>query len=346
MTSKPKAQVRRPQDNVRAGCHPLPLLPFGTSLDDAVSIPAEAKHAIRAYSPRHATTTAWEHVGGFVRSIAIVLNPDNYDQARLAMTMLAQFVCWVWAMYGCELIVEKVFTDSHIRLYIDGPKRGTSYSYRFDATRFLGTVTTRLTGRATHRMFPPKANAAKPFTPSQLAQFESWASTLSTLSRRQNAHGLLALCAGAGLTAQEFVRVSPRDVTCHNGTYFVDVIDPENGTIRTVPVLDEWAPSMENSLHNNTNELLFRGHRGRDVECRGLQTFLTECTPPGATRATASRLRATWLTTQLHRRVPLQLMLELSGLTSLSSLDAHLQNLPATPLVEHLDTVVGKQVQS
>ncbi|GAB2526689.1 hypothetical protein [Paramicrobacterium agarici] len=339
-----KSRIRRNTDNVRHFTHPLPLLKFGTPLDEADSIPEEAKHAIRTYRPRNAITSAWEHTDDFVRSIAVMLNPDNYDKARLCMTMLGQFVCWVWAAYGCELTIEKIFTATHIRLYVDGEKKDNSYASRFDITRFLGTVTTRLTGNPTHRMLPPLRNPAKPFSTKELASLESWANELSTPVRRRNAHALLALCAGAGLTSQEFVRVETRDLACRNDTYFVTVINPDDGTIRMVPVLREWNRSIETALDGNTNGLIFQGHRGKDVECRGLQSFLTECTLPTDTRATASRLRATWLTTQLNRGTPLPLLLELSGLSSLASLDAHLQNLPAISLADHLDTVAGKQV--
>ncbi len=70
---------------------------------------------------------------------------------------------------GCDLSPERVLRDKLIGKYVATELRHLAPSTRFDVTRILGTLTTKLTGEPTHRLTlqagPPKA----PYSSAELA---------------------------------------------------------------------------------------------------------------------------------------------------------------------------------
>ncbi len=272
------------------------------------AIAAEIDTAITNFLPDK-NRAAFAVVGPFVRELVRAAEPTTFDNARRLLTFVSRFVIWEWMRSGCELSPERVLRDKLIGKYVATELRHLAPSTRFDVTRILGTLTTKLTGEPTHRLTlqagPPKA----PYSSAELAELNSWRTGLPTGLSRRNAAVLLSLGAGAGLNPAELIAVERQDIThTAEGDRFVSV---RGERARSVPVRREWVPVLDLACESRDG-LLFHGYEFDEYPPRPITSFITA--HPGKVRLTPQRLRSGWIVKLIDEGVPDNLIARLAGI--------------------------------
>jgi integrase len=302
-------------------------------------LPEHVWQVIIRYTPQ-LSHTQWEAVREFTLANAVLMKPRTFENVRRLMSMSARFNAWVWTTSGCTLTTERVYTQNNVYRFLQNRLTKHSEMYRWGIVRQLGTIAETLAATDIKRLPSPLLPGKRlPFSMPETATLHSWASTLSTTLKRQNAWALLGLAGGAGLRSDEIVETRLSDIELVNEQLFVNVPGPR---ARRVPVRHPWNRTLHRSLagRSNPEEYVFRGYRHEEYRPRAIQTFLTD--HPGPVRATISRLRSTWVCTQLEADVPTDIIMTIAGFRSAGSLDLHLAHLPKRSIDNHVGRITGE----
>ena len=291
------------------------------------------------YHPK-VSLTQWKAVREFTIATAVRMEPRSYENARRLMTMTARFHAWLWATTGIELTVERVYTQRNVFRYLQEFLPKHSESHRWGIVRQLGTIADSLANGGVKRLPAPHVDGRHPFSLADAATMHSWAGSLTTDLKRQNAYAVLGLAGGAGLRTDEIIDVRIGDIEVADGRVFVNVPGPRR---RRVPVMHPWNRTLLRSLDRRTDreEFLFRGHRSDEYRPRAIQTFLTE--HPSRVRATVSRLRSTWIVTQIDNGLPLPILKAIAGFISAQSLDKHLRYAKPANIAAYIGFIIGEE---
>ena len=273
------------------------------------------------------SATAWNHVREFVAITVLQMTPTTPDNTRRLMSRVGTYVCWVWTVTGCNLDNTTVFTASLLARYTAQALEQKSPTFRWDVQRQLATVIRTLTSAAVDTMRRPAVGSSnRSYTPAQVATMYSWANTLSTPKKQRNARAILALCAGAGLTAAELIAVRVEDIQQCDG---VTVVQLRGARARRIPVLNNWARTLTLAIDGRTSGELFRGFRHEEYPPRAVQKFLSD--NPCPVRPSPARLHHGWVLTQMQNRLPISVLLEICGFANPGALNTYLLHLPTMP---------------
>jgi integrase len=270
-------------------------------------LPDHVWHVIIRYRPQ-LSTVQWEAVREFTIVNAVRMKPRTFETVRRLMTMSARFNAWVWTSMGTTLTVERVYTQNHVYRYLQERLPKHSKAHRWGLVRQLGTIAETLANVDVKPLPSLHRRASRrPFTSAEVASMHSWAASLTTALKRQNALALLGLAGGAGLRPDEIIDMRIGDVDVADGRVFVNV---PGSRPRRVPVRHPWNRTLMRSVAGRTNldEYIFRAYRLEEYRPRAIQTFLTD--HPARVRATVSRLRSTWIVAQIDNGLPLPVLIE------------------------------------
>ena len=294
---------------------------------------------ITRYTP-NPRNSAWTSVRRFVLECVISMKPRTVPTTRRLLSMTALYAMWVWTVSGTTLEPARVFRDTFVRRYLAEAMATRSEIYRYDLTRQLSTIAEALSLERIPRLRTPfQSPRVQPFTADELATLYSWANTLSTPLKRQNARALLGLAGGAGLTALELMSVQVEDVQFDNGRAFVTV----NGSAsRRVPVRAMWVKTLSLSIGTRTSGNVFHAYRLEEYPPNQLQRFLSDnpCKP----RPSAARFHAGWVVTQIEAGLPLQILLDIAGFSSAQSLQPYLKYAKTHGIDDCIARITGEEV--
>ena len=304
-----------------------------------LQLPDNLWQILSGYTPNQ-PTTAWTVVQPFVIECVIGMKPRTHSNARRLMTMTALYVAWVWTVTGCELTASRVFSDRHIHRYLAERLGKHSDAYRFDTARQLAAICEIQTAVHIQRLpTPPQGGRVRPYSAKEQAALYSWANTLTTALKRQNARALLGLAGGAGLTALELMAVQVEDVELEGVRAFVNV----NGVRpRRIPVRANWARTLTHSVGSRTDGNLFHAYRLEEYPPHELQRFL--CDNPCTPRPSAARLHSGWVISQIDAGLPLGVLLEVTGFASVQSLQPYLKHTQKHHLDAYIARITGEEV--
>ena len=305
-------------------------------------LPDHVWEVIIRYRPQ-LSALQWDAVREFTIVTAIKMKPRTFETVRRMMTMTGRFNAWVWASSGTTLTVERVYTQNNVYRYLQERLPTHSETHRWGMARQLGTIAEVLAQNTVDRLPTPHAHRRRPFTTAEVASLHSWAASLTTDLKRQNAQALLGLAGGAGLRANEIIDLRLSDLDIVDKRLFVNVpgVNP-----RRIPVRHPWNRTLLRSLVGRTDpdEYVFRAYRFEEYRPRAIQTFLTD--HPGRVRATVSRLRATWIVAQIDNGLPLPILMALAGFSSTGSLDKHLIHARPLDMANYVGLVIGEEVSA
>lgn len=300
-------------------------------------IPAVCVRIIAGYSPNQ-PSSIWPEVQQFTIDCAVAMKPTTHANARRWMTMIALFSTWVVTVAGGPVTPERIFRQSYLDRYLKRVLAKHSPAYRFDSSRLLVKVAhTLLDVRLSQLPTPRQSEAVFPHTPKDLARIYSWANTLSTPLKRQNARALVSLAAGAGLTAQQIMDAQVGDVEFIDGRAFVTV---HEGRQRQVPVRTAWVRTLTSAIGDRTSGTIFKAYRLEEYPPHQLQQFLTK--NRGELRPSVARLRAGWLVSLLEANLPLDVLLNVTGFTTPASLRPYIRHAKANDTTEWFAQIVGE----
>jgi integrase len=304
-------------------------------------LPDHVWAVIIRYQPR-LSSVQWEAVREFTISNAVRMKPRTFEAVRRLMTMSARFNAWVWASMGTTLTVERVYTQNHVYRYLQERLPKHSQAHRWGLVRQLGTIAAALAS-AHVKPLPSlhRRPSRRPFTSAEVASMHSWAASLTTVLKRQNAQALLGLAGGAGLRTDEIIDTRIGDVDVVDGRVFVNV---PGSRPRRVPVRNPWNRTLMRSLAGRANpdEYIFRAYRLDEYRPRAIQTFLTD--HPAQVRATVSRLRSTWIVAQIDNGLPLPVLMAIAGISASSGLDKHLVHARHLNVADYVGLIIGEEV--
>ncbi|TFB76736.1 site-specific integrase [Cryobacterium glaciale] len=303
-------------------------------------LPDHVWEVIIRYRPQ-LSDLQWDAVREFTIVTAINMKPRTFETVRRMMTMTGRFNAWVWASTGTTLTVERVYTQNNVYRYLQECLPKHSETHRWGVARQLGTIAEVLAENTVTRLPTPHAHRRRPFTIAEVASMHSWAASLTTDLKRQNAQALLGLAGGAGLRANEIIDLRLGDIDIVDGRLFVTVPGMNS---RRVPVRHPWNRTLLRSLAGRTDssEYVFRAYRFEEYRPRAIQTFLTD--HPGRVRATLTRLRATWIVAQIDNGLPLPVLMALAGFSTTGSLDKHLVHAQPLDVANYVGLVIGEEV--
>jgi integrase len=303
-------------------------------------LPDHVWRVIVRYHPK-ISLGQWKAVREFTIANAVSMHPRTYEVTRRLMCISARFTAWVWTTTGTELTVERVYTQANIYRYLQEFLPKHSESHRWGVVRQLGSIAEALASTTVKRMPAPFLPGRRPFTVSEVATMHSWAGSLSTTLKRTNAWAILGLAGGAGLRTEELIDVRLGDIDIVNGRLFVTVPGKRS---RRIPVMHPWNRTLLRSIDGRTDpdEYVFRGYRLDEYHPRAIQTFLTD--HPSRVRATVSRLRSTWIVTQIDKGLPVMVLTRAAGFASPASLLKHLTYAQPVNLDDYVGLLSGEEV--
>lgn len=285
-------------------------------------LPPYSLHIIANFTPWSIPAGQWDTVRHFVAEVVVQMRPHTPNAARRVMNITAGFVAWAWTISNRALEIEVVFTADLVARYLTTDRMArASTSRRFDVSRQLAKIAEILGNNCdVKRTTPPRpGNSGRIFTARQVAQMHSWAVSRSTDYKQRNACAILALAAGAGLTAAEVAAACVEHVRTDGDLMLIDIVGRR---ARTVPVLTIWKRTVERAIGGRTEGLLFVGYRLDEYPPRAIQTFLTN--NPAPIRPGIRDLRRGWIVTQVNAGIPLTIVAQIGGFNSFTALEAYL----------------------
>jgi len=305
-------------------------------------LPELAAPIIVKFRPNSAARAgAWSATRSFTVETAAAMLPHSFDVTRRLMTMSASFHMWVWSRTGTELTVRRVYTQSNIDRFLESVHKNRSEGHRWGVSRQLVKIGRELADADLIAIPAPNGKVRSPFTTKQIASMHSWANSLTTVKKRQNAQALLGLAGGAGLTAAEIVDVRVSDIHRDGDIVFVDVAGKR---ARRVPVRHAWARVLLRSIDGrvDASERAFRGPRIAEYPPRIIQSFLTD--HPAPVRPTPAALRAAWLLHHINNNVPLPVLRDVAGFDHYTTLVRYYAHANVLNVADFTAQLVGTEV--
>lgn len=305
-------------------------------------LPELAAPIIVKYRPNSAAMAgAWSATRAFTVETAAAMLPHSFDVTRRLMTMSASFHMWVWSRTGTDLTIRRVYTQSNIDRFLESVHKHRSAGHRWGVSRQLVKIGRELADAELIAIPAPNGKVRSPFTTKQIASMHSWANSLTTVKKRQNAQALLGLAGGAGLTAGEIVNVRVSDIHRDGDIIFVNIIGKR---ARRVPVRDAWARVLLRSIDGriDAGERVFRGPWIAEYPPRIIQSFLTD--HPATVRPTPAALRAAWLLHHINNNLPLQVLRDVAGFDHYATLVRYYEHANVLDVADFTAQLVGTEV--
>lgn len=277
----------------------------------------------------------WAIIGPFVRDAVTDCGAETAYTAQQLLTTSARHVWWCWRSAGLELDRATVFRREVIGEYIargcpqmSPASAGNRRSQLLRMSELLLPPQTKVS-----RLAPmPPSDALSPYAPHEITALRSWARGLNTQYRREQAHLLLALGLGAGLSNAEILAVQSRHIHVDDEGVLVEVVGRRP---RIVPMLATWEQVLIDyclARPLNAHQYVFRPRR-TSQDSNTIGNFVDR-TRPGTVKATAQRMRVTWIVTHLRAGSPLTALIEAAGVDSLEALTRYLKYVPGKDLSE------------
>lgn len=304
---------------------------------DGVSNPHQfwqVRMYIERYRP-NVPSAHWEVIGPFTQQAAIDAAPYVPYRYERVLSDICMHVHWCWSTAGLPLERSLVFhrdtIEEHIRTgcgHLSDPSRGNRRSSLLAVARTLlppGEAVTKLTPLC-------RANPSRPYSPDEVSQLQSWALGQNTARRRRDAHTLLALGLGAGLSASEMRELRVGAISVDDEGVLVTVGGKRP---RLVPVLQQWeAPLRHLHAHAPASRLAFGVERTRPASRNAITNFVARTKGVGL-KPQSQRLRATWIVTHLLHGTRVDYLSAASGLATTEMIDRFSVFLPPVNVVAH-----------
>ncbi|MFJ4221858.1 hypothetical protein [Curtobacterium luteum] len=253
----------------------------------------------------------------FVMCVLRTVAPEADERSRL-VAPVAALVRWAWDA-GLPLRTEMVFAVATVEYFCEVHCRELSAPVRTARRRLLRRVAAELRAGPPPRCGAVVSAGVGPYSPEERMLLINWARSFTTTQAGRDAHVLLALGLGAGLTASEVIGLRWLSVRQHASG--IDVV-LNGGRGRTVPVLSAFAAVLA-AGRSDPERFVFRPAR-HGAYVNAITNFTARST---GLRPQMQRMRTTWLTHHLHAGTPIDVLLPAAGLPSTTTLERYLRYL-------------------
>lgn len=289
---------------------------------------------IREFTP-NMPEAYWQVIEGFVRTaVADSVAATPYTASDL-LTVVARLALWCWQTAGLALDREVVFDRTVIDEYIvHGCPTLAQASAGNRRSQLLRVAEALHQSGQPVRLSPlPTSDPVRPYSPAEMTALRSWAAGQSTLTRRRDAHTLLALGAGAGLAVEDISGLTAGMVTVDDEGVLIAV---PGRRARPVPMLASWETPLIDAVESvPAARLLFCANR--TTTGKNFVSSFVHRSAGVSLKPSTQRLRATWIVTHLVARTPVVPLMTAAGVVSLEALTRYLRYLPG------IDPVVARR---
>lgn len=269
----------------------------------------------------------WKLIDAFVLSAARTTAAATTQTADRLVVIAAPFVDWVVNVNGYPAKDAIVFHPVMVRRYVTRDDVTWSDTTRRTYRSALIRMSEVLVGEVA-LTFAPTApqNTAAPYDDLDLHLLESWARGQATSTRRRSAGVVLALCAGAGLKANEVLQVRRNNITVDADGVLVQVAS----NTRTVPLLARFEPLLRDSIADvEPDRWVFGSPKRTKHGISTLTTFIYDTDRGNEPDPVTTRMRNTWLITHLIARTDMRALMTAAGVTKFEHLDQLVAHVPA-----------------
>ncbi|AXT86254.1 hypothetical protein C6I20_14405 [Aeromicrobium sp. A1-2] len=283
--------------------------------------------------------TDWVVIETFVREAVRDAEPDRYTTAQPWLSAVAQLVQWSIKVECLDLERAVIFHPSNIFDFV-GQRDSRSDAAQGTIRSILLRISARLLGEhpgATEdRRSYNSSQGKKPYTASEKVGLRSFVNGQATEHRRKNLEVVVALAAGAGVTAVELLLLTSDHIEVRRNTVLVHIPGKNS---RTVPVLAEWEDMVRvvAKAAPKTGPLVLRNYVKYRVG-NAVADFLWTCNGEGV-KPHCQRLRSTWMVDHLNAATPVDLLLKLAGVTQVSTLQRYLPFVDVREICDHMDAL-------
>ena len=275
---------------------------------------------VRSYTPQLPKAKV-AVIRQFVEDAVTLAQPLTKYSVETLMRPVMHFVYWCVFVLGYEptrALFEPETVQAYIDEAIDGKTDGTRRNYRAWIIRVAEVVNP---DRNPIRSKPLNGRGMEPpYTADDMVVLRRWSEGQSTQYRRNGAQTLIALGAGAGLSAIEIAHLRRDFVELHpDGAVEVHVhIDGDfKRSVIVASPFDSQLAELVGPLDGN--RMVFLTDRTRTVN-DVVSAFTSKlAAPPGTPPITVRRLRNTWIVNHLTNRVDVFTLMRAAGLESLES---------------------------
>ena len=297
---------------------------------------------VRSYTPQLPKAKV-AVIRQFVEDSVTLAQPLTKYSVETLMRPVMHFVYWSVFVLGYELTPE-LFEPDNVQAYIDeaidGKTDGTRRNYRAWIIRVAEVVNP---DRNPIRSKPLNGRGMEPpYNTDEMVVIRRWSEGQSTQYRRNGAQTLIALAAGAGLSAVEIAHLR-RDYVELLPDGAVEIHVHVDGNFKRSVIVaspfDQKLAQLVASLDGN--RMVFLTDRNRTVN-DVVSAFTSKlAVPPGTPPITARRLRNTWLVTHLASRVDVSTLMQAAGLESLESISRLASFVPAVSDADRIAQLRG-----
>jgi len=269
----------------------------------------------------------WELVRALVAESAKTVAASTGIKSDRLMVIAAQFADWVVNVNGYPTTTAVVFHPVMVRRYVTRDDVSWSDTTRRTYRSALMRMSAVLIGDVPLPFAPTSPqNTAAPYGDLDLHLLESWARGQSTAARRRSAGVVLALCAGAGLKANELLQVRRSDITTDRDGVVVTV----RNDLRTVPLLARFEQLVLDSIADvEPNHWVFGSPKRVKHGISTLTTFLYDTDRGREPDPVTTRMRNTWIITHLIACTNMRALMTAAGVTKFEHLDQLVAHVPA-----------------
>lgn len=285
--------------------------------DDHHEPTQEVLTAVQRYEPRW-ETPGWEDVKPFAQEVVASATTDAKAAARL-MVIAAPFLVWAIKEQGLPMAKGALFTQRVVEAYCSSidVTDGTRATYRSALIAAAEAVNPKGFPRRLERI--ARRTIKPPYSAEQMVAARAWATGQHTALKRRQAKLMVALCAGAGLRANE-LELLCSDVTVDAHGVLLSLRGGE--TPRQVPVLREFEQWVIDALDELPADAPLWLSEGRSPNKSMLNSFTAKTT--GAA-PNGQQLRATWIVAHLNMGTPIKELMQAAGMTQFNNLHHYLE---------------------
>ncbi|WUO58813.1 hypothetical protein OG960_39710 [Streptomyces sp. NBC_00280] len=315
----------------------------------ALRLEVAVSNRLLAYAPKPETVppAKWRRIAPVVRSLGFLTVAAGPYGPDVIMTPLARLVAWVEAQ-GLPLEPSVILDQSTVeRFILVGCPDMAANSRRTCSSQLRRASEALLLDQlGQHPPIRLKATATPvaPYPQAEVARWLIWAQSLPTPAQRRNAGLLFCLGIGCGLAVEDVVYVQGRDI--HPGPTGRALVKVHGRRPRTVVCRSAYEELLlAEAADIPADAYAFRPgwqeRTSKHIASDWLAKYpriIGRC--DGAVLQT-QRLRTTWIVDLLNARIPLNVILKASGLTTLHSLSRYLVFLHDVPEVDASDLLRG-----
>lgn len=274
-----------------------------------------------------------------MRAAVADCNAKTPYEARRLIGPFARLTHWAWQVACLPLERDVVCRREVIAEFIEKGCEGFAVASKGTYRARLHSMSDVLLSAPLRAHRPPpigRGNVIAPYTPGEVTLLRHWALGQATQHRRVNAHVLLALGLGAGLSAAETMAVQAQHVLIDDLGAQIEV---QGDRARLVPVLAEWEQPLIDLAGSAMRPEMWLFSPGRQsASPKNLISHFIRRSNDAPVHIHSQRLRSTWLVDHLAAGTPTPVLMRAAGLESLEPLSRYL------PFVPEIDSTEARRL--